>query len=213
MINWQEKLTTENFYLNPVPHFRVYDLIDIDIHNELYEEYQSIISSKILLEDHRHGFTQGTSYMIWRPNKPQPLSPNMSSLLHSLTGAQDDVFDAYNRLAKCNLSPTFDSTDSVNFNFWHRHAFIPGELVYDYHRDGEDLKFVSIYYLGMGDEESGDIEIKNEETQEEISYEYTANSYILFLNEHPQKHRFRHPSNGRDRRTLNTAFPAKHLTN
>ena len=205
MINWQEKLKQENFHNDPVPHFRIYDVLSRDLHDRFYESYMNIVRDRIIQEDPTPGHPPGSRLHIWKPLKHQPLTSEWLMLLNTLSMAGPEVSEIWNSFSPDNIVCTIPS-EQVRFNHWTKEGFVPGRYVQTWHRDGDDDKLVAIYYLGTGNEEQGNFELMNENTSEIVDYEYRANSMTIFLNRPPQKHRFKHTSYGYDRRTLYTAW-------
>ena len=205
MIDWSKILTPDTFHKDPVPHFRIYDVLPTDVHDRFYNSYMNIVQQNILREDHTHGHPPGSILHIWTPDKPQPLTSEWLVLLNTLSMAGPEVSEIWNSFSPDNIVCTKPS-GQVRFNHWTKEGFVPGEYVQTWHRDGEHDKLVAIYYLGTGKEEQGNFELINENTSETADYEFKANSMIIFLNRPPQKHRFKHTSYGYDRRTLYTAW-------
>jgi hypothetical protein len=203
MINWQEKLNSDTFINDPVPHFRIYDVLPRDLHDMFYNSYMDIVRDKII-EEH-HGHTNFAKLHIWTPHKPQPLTSEWLMLLNTLSTGGPEVVDIWNSFSHDNLVIPRPS-EHVRFNHWTKEGFVPGKLIQTWHRDGNDPKLVCIYYLGTGEETQGNFELMNENTKEMVDYEYKANSMTIILNHSPQIHRFRQTGFGQDRRTLYTGW-------
>jgi hypothetical protein len=188
MIDWTNVLSEKNFYTDPGPHYRIYNFLPDKIHDELYNTY---------LENRSHrsdgmydvGFDYTTLWKEFLQDCFNSIDIVPSILEQSFSMPHQDC--GY-FLSSCALA-------------YHNDIHIPGELIRDWHRDGDAKYFNMIYYLGNWQMTYGNIELKDMTTQKEKSYEYTSNSAIIWSNkpskDHDLYHQFRQSGN-QERRTV-----------
>ena len=193
MINWTEILVSDNFYTDPFPHFRIYDVLpesDYEALRKTYDACHDLCAFGVT--------TPGDTHVpdVWQR-------------------FTTDNFDRSDIICE-ELSRYFGQTDIPEWFVSsyalakHEHPELaPGELIRDWHIDGDGKFFNSIYYIGT--ESQGHIEIKNGITQSEKSYEFCGNSMLIWPNRtelHNHFHQFRNSNTG-IRRTLYMCWAPK----
>lgn len=183
MITWSKLLTQENFYKNPVPHYRIYNVLSSRDHAILYSEYFDVLQESCT----------GSSGS-WRPGNFQQ-SKHWNAFLKTIWDSGTTLKTAWETQTPPSATLTDgDITDNilgVNLSCHSPVGGKPGSLIKDWHYDGENKKLSMIYYLGTGEEEHGNFEFKNAETQETLDYPYTYNSMTIWCNDTLSLHRFR----------------------
>lgn len=164
-------LNHKNFFSEPFPHFRIYDVLDPEMHRDLFLTYSDIHTTQ--------------PYGVW--DKDMPCDPLWNTELCELWDSANDISNACKKFL-C-LPDTQFETLAVNVP--HHTGSQSNAIIKDWHLDGSDKLLNMIYYLGTGTEKYGAIELRNANTKKEKSYPYCANSMIIWANVDPCLHRFR----------------------
>ena len=211
--DWSKLLTSETYYADPVPHFRIYDVLPPETHDMFYREYMD----KVELPGVRDNTTLN-NVGKWDLYKAKTFrsydtvnGEKWNDFMNLFSHSGEQVIPIWNEFTGQNIYHEKESQPPfVRFNHWTKETVWddwPGTLIQDWHRDGNDSKIVAILYLGMGDEKNGEFELLNEYTKETKTYEYKANSLTIFLDWEPTMHQFRTISHGHHRRTFYTTWP------
>ena len=195
MFDWQKIITDKNFRSDPIPHFRVENVLSDDIYTELLETYNSSWDATDgygVITPECTGISD-----VWRQFA--------DSAYHDIPAKMLEPYFDYEHpdwfVSACALSYHHHDPDDGNIK--------PGELIRDWHQDGDSKFFNSIYYLGS--ESLGHIELKNTQTGAELSYEYSGNSILIWRNWMPDSsylHQFRNSQSG-PRRTVYLCWAPK----
>ncbi len=193
MINFDNILTDTNFVSDPFPHFRIYNVLPQETHDDLYESYDD--QSNCTIQPHG----------AWN----KTLVNHTELWTELLTKFWDSCDTVMSQAQKYLDTPSHKSYVTTGVSLAkHTMCDNPGALIRDWHIDGSS-KFVNIiYYLGSGSETHGAIELcdMDKDTDKFTSYPYTANSMIVWANIPPFNHRFRQANTFR--KTVYTNFAA-----
>ena len=193
MFNWDDIITDRNFRSDPIPHFRVENVLPDDVYSELLTTYddswRATSGYGVITPD-----TPGISD-IWQQFATRAISDLPVDKL-------EDYFDYH-------YPEWFVSACALSYHLHDTNTIRPGRLIRDWHQDGDSKFFNSIYYLGP--EKQGHIELKNMHTGREKSYEYSGNSILIWRNWMPDscyQHQFRNSESGH-RRTVYLCWAPK----
>ena len=168
-----ESLNQKNFFTDPFPHFRVYDLLDAELHQELFKKYYDM--NVLTIQPYGNWNKNISGDAVWHNE------------LCELWDSAEQISTACKKFL-CLPEAQFE-TLSVSMPM--HSGSKSNQILKDWHLDGSDKLLNMIYYLGTGTEKYGAIELKNSDTQIEKSYPYCANSLIVWVNQPPCLHRFR----------------------
>ena len=189
MIEWHKLLTSENFYNDPSPHYRIFNVLPDDVHSELNSSYIDI-RDKMKPPFGHHSKGQNLQCELWQ------------ELLEDFWNSSDVLHKSWVQMTNQDL-PDDHNVHSVNFSS-HPPKDYPGKLLKDWHTDGPEKKLSYIYYLGDGDETHGNFELSNHDISRTKDYPYQANSMIIWYNDFGSNHRFRQSNN--IRKTVYVSF-------
>ena len=182
MFDWNKILSDDNYSSDPLPHWRAYDVLPEEVYQELLQSYDD----------------------CWEHTCQGVLTPDMGN-----------IPDVWRKFAEHNFNlggePAIKMTDRLGTSYsdWfvsahalsrHHHPpsdISPGDLIRDWHIDGESKYFNTLFYLGP--ESQGHIELRNSDTDSEHSYEYASNSMLVWRNIVPTNnhyHQFRNSASG-----------------
>lgn len=193
MINWTEILVSDNFYTDPFPHFRIYDVLPESDYEAIRKTYDTC-----------HDLSE---FGVTTPHDTQMPDVWQRFSLDNFDNCDIICQELCKYFGHTEIPEWFVSSNALAR---HEHPeMAPGELIRDWHIDGDCKFFNSIYYIGT--ESEGHIEIKNSITQSEKSYEFCGNSMLIWpnstvLNNH--YHQFRNSNTG-VRRTLYMCWAPK----
>ena len=174
MFDWQKILSEDNYHDDPIPHWRAYDVLPESDYQALLESYDDVCLNQTCqgvfipdtpdLPDEWQRFADHNFKLGGEPAR---------AMQHKFGDVTDDWFISAHAMSRHQHQPS---------------EIAPGELIRDWHIDGDSKYFNTIYYLGP--ETQGHIELRNELTGKEKSYAYAGNSILVWRNITPEGHHY-----------------------